>query len=120
MSPGANGSAPQESVPGTDMAPGSVPPVVFLERQSYRRRRLMDAARLLPLFGVLLFSVPLLWPVADPTAALGADGDAVPMSDAMIYVFLCWTVLIGATILFGLSARLWTGSNGPQGPGGPG
>ncbi|MFD3190176.1 hypothetical protein ACFMPD_07855 [Sedimentitalea sp. HM32M-2] len=96
------------------MAPGSVPPVVFLERQSYRRRRLMDAARLLPLFGVLLFSVPLLWPVADPA---GADGDTVPMSDAMIYVFLCWTVLIGAMVLFGLSARLWTRSNGPQGPG---
>ena len=29
-------------------------PSLFLERRTYRRRRLMDAARLLPLLGLLL------------------------------------------------------------------
>ena len=44
---------------------------VFLERETYRRRRIMDAARLLPLLGVALFALPLLWPKpGDP----GGDG----------------------------------------------
>lgn len=90
---------------------GRSAPAVFLERQSYRRRRLMDAARLLPLFGALLLAVPLLWPVPQP----GGDPvvDAVPMSDAMIYVFSAWVVLIATIALFGLSTRLWTRNDSP-------
>ncbi|MCK0172213.1 hypothetical protein [Aliiroseovarius sp. S1123] len=33
---------------------------LFLARQSYRRRRIEDAARLLPLLGVVLFLLPLM------------------------------------------------------------
>lgn len=84
-----------------------VPPPVFLERQSYRRRRLMDAARLLPVFGALVFAIPLLW--ATPEAADIAAGDDQPvrMSFAIFYVFISWAVLIGVSVLFGLSARKW-------------
>jgi hypothetical protein len=36
---------------------------LFLERRSYRRRRMMDAVRILPLLCTLLFLVvPLMWP----------------------------------------------------------
>lgn len=76
---------------------------VFLERESYRRRRLMDAARLLPIFGVLLFLLPLLWPEPAPSEA-GAD-TGVAMSGAIIYVFSVWIGLIVAIFVFGRAAR---------------
>lgn len=55
---------------------------LFLARQTYRRRRLMDAARLLPFLGVVLFALPILW-----------SGDA-DTRDAKIYVFIAWFFLI--------------------------
>jgi len=62
---------------------------IFLERKSYRRRRIMDAVRLLPLFGLGLWLVPLMWPrQVDP----GADGLA--MSAVLIYIFAVWLMLI--------------------------
>ncbi len=36
-------------------------PPVFLARSSYRLRRAMDAARMLPVIGAILFLLPLLW-----------------------------------------------------------
>nr|WP_294614957.1 hypothetical protein [uncultured Roseovarius sp.] len=33
---------------------------VFLARRTYRRRRLADGARLLPVIGTVLFFIPLL------------------------------------------------------------
>ena len=92
-------------------APERMPPAVFLERQSYRRRRLMDAARLLPLLGVLLFLLPLLWRAADSTGAMGG----VSMSNAIIYVFAVWIGLIAAIFVFGKSTRPW--SRPDDGPG---
>ncbi|MEO9682593.1 MAG: hypothetical protein ABJR46_14025 [Tateyamaria sp.] len=66
---------------------------VFLERRSYRRRRMMDALRVLPVVGVLLWMVPLFW----PTASDGPDAPAaMAMSDAIVYVFVIWLILIGA------------------------
>jgi hypothetical protein len=76
-------------------------PSVFLERESYRRRRLMDAARLLPILGALLFMLPLLWPDPDP----GEATNGIAMSSAMIYVFAVWIGLIGAIFLFGKATR---------------
>jgi hypothetical protein len=64
-------------------------PSVFLEPQSYRRRRLMDGARILPAFGVLLWMVPLLW----PTGTSDVDSP-VSTSSAMHYIFAVWGVLI--------------------------
>lgn len=91
----------------------AVPPPVFLERQSYRRRRLSDAARLLPLLGAVLFAVPLLWPRAE-------DGqEPVPTSAAILYIFAVWALLILVNVVFGWMARLWAG-NDPQGEPGDG
>jgi hypothetical protein len=62
---------------------------VFLERRSYRQRRMMDAVRLLPVIGLLLWLLPTLWSVSD-------DGGVEPvkMSQAIIYVFGVWVCLI--------------------------
>ncbi len=79
---------------------------LFLERQSYRRRRLVDVARLLPLLGALLLLVPLLWP-GESTGANG--GLETPMSTAITYIFAVWAVLIFGAVLFGIAARRWGG-----------
>jgi hypothetical protein len=63
---------------------------VFLARRSYRRRRVADAARLLPLAGGILFCVPLLWK--------GAEGGARTVG-AMIYIFLLWVLLVTVSAL---------------------
>ncbi|MDX2484035.1 MAG: hypothetical protein QNK42_10310 [Pseudodonghicola sp.] len=81
-------------------------PSVFLERQSYRRRRLTDAARLLPALGILLYAVPLLWPAADDTG--GAE--PMPTSGAILYIFLVWALLILANVWFGFLTRSLSGA----------
>jgi len=72
---------------------------LFLERRSYRQRRLMDAARLLPVVGALLWLVPLLWPQsgADPAAHAGTSTSA-----AILYIFGVWTFLALAALLVSL------------------
>ena len=90
-----------------------VPPSVFLERRSYRRRRMMDALRLLPILGVLLWMLPLFWP-SSPRAGAGT----IPMSTAVIYVFAVWIVLIAAA--FALWRGIWQSrSLEPPRPEGP-
>ncbi len=64
---------------------------LFLARGSYRRRRLEDAARLLPWLGGFLFALPLLWTDARTTVGL-------------LYLFAAWIVLIGLALV--LSRRL--------------
>lgn len=54
---------------------------IFLARKGYRLRRAMDAARLLPVLGVFLFFLPLLW--AGGTTRQGT-----------IYLFVIWGLLI--------------------------
>lgn len=76
-------------------------PPIFLERRSYRRRRMMDAARLLPILGALLFLVPLLWPQPD----LGNEGTRSSL--AFVYIFGIWAVLIGFSAAISRSARRW-------------
>lgn len=60
-------------------------PPLFLQPEPYRHRRLIDAARLLPVFGTFLFVVPML---------LLPKGQAGSTAEAMIYVFLLWLLLI--------------------------
>jgi hypothetical protein len=69
---------------------------VFLERRSYRQRRLMDAARLLPLLGALLWMVPLLWPRVQP--AQGSETAAISTSSAILYMFAVWMFLALAAL----------------------
>ena len=61
---------------------------IYAERQTYRRRRLGDAARLLPVLGAGLFGLPIFW-------------QETPTTRALIYVFLTWALLC---ILSGLVA----------------
>ena len=82
-----------------DRKPKSARPSLFLERQSYRRRRLMDAARLLPILGAALVAIPLLWPNQDAGQA------GVPLSSAIFYIFTCWAALIVISLIFGFAAR---------------
>ncbi|WP_226941931.1 hypothetical protein [Pseudooceanicola spongiae] len=61
------------------------PGPVFLERRGYRQRRMLDAARVLPMLGLVLLGVPLLWP--------NGGAEAMPTSHAMIYIFGVWALL---------------------------
>lgn len=63
---------------------------VFLARESYRRRRVGDAARFVPLLALVLFLLPILWAGSNRTA------------DTIIYVFSAWAFLI---ILLGFLSR---------------
>ena len=90
---------------------------MFLERHSYRRRRLVDVARLLPLLGVLLLLVPLMWMGADDSEVVSGAVDAMPMSKAITYIFAVWAALILAAALFGIGARRWGEDVTRAGPG---
>ena len=61
------------------------PEPVFLERQSYRRRRWSDAARLMPVVGLILLILPLLW------------ADQATTSGGILYIFWVWALLIAGT-----------------------
>lgn len=63
----------------------------FLARQGYRRRRLMDAARALPILGAFLFLIPLLWS--------SDDGGAAATRVGTVYLFVIWALLIIAAAL---------------------
>lgn len=69
---------------------------VFLNPGHYRRRRLRDAARLLPVGGGFLILLPILWAPGET-----ARNDTAPDG---IYLFAVWAVLIGLAAL--LSRRL--------------
>lgn len=98
-------------LPGTK--PGSQ--ALFLERRGYRRRRLMDAARLLPILGTVLFMIPLLWPRSDGGNDIAEPG--VSTSGAYLYIFVAWGGLIACAAMFGYILRRWGEADGPQGPG---
>ncbi|MEO0654922.1 MAG: hypothetical protein AAFY77_08640 [Pseudomonadota bacterium] len=68
---------------------------VFLERETYRVRRLMDAARFLPFLATFLFVIPLVFGPESGTAV------------STIYLFVGWFALI--LIAFGISRRLARG-----------
>lgn len=72
---------------------------IFLERQSYRRRRLMDAIKLVPFLGLVIWMVPLLWPTTDP------NQDGLQTSLALRYLFGGWIVLVLLGFLLWLRAR---------------
>jgi len=59
---------------------------VFLERQTYRRRRLIDWIKILPIVGLVLWLVPLLWQTEGE--------DRVSSGSAIIYIFAIWFLLV--------------------------
>lgn len=70
---------------------------LFLKRRSYRKRRLRDAARMLPVFGLFLILVPILWKPGET-----ARPDTAPDG---IYLFVVWAglVLVAALMAPGLA-----------------
>lgn len=79
----------------------------FLARQSYRRRRVRDSARLLPILGLFLFMLPLLG---------GPEGET-RSAVQLVYMFVCWFGMIGAA--FVLARLLRSGARGEPGEDGP-
>jgi uncharacterized membrane protein len=61
---------------------------LFLKRGSYRKRRLRDAARMLPIVGAFLFALPMLW-AQDGSTPEGTAGDG-------LYIFVVWLGLVAA------------------------
>ena len=69
---------------------------LFLARRSYRRRRMMDAARVLPVAGAVILMLPALW-----------SPEATPEPDTArgtVYLFAAWGMLIACAFL--LARRL--------------
>lgn len=64
------------------------PRPIFLERRRYRRRRLGDAARALPILGLVLLLVPVIWSRSGTSTAA-----------TLVYVFAVWVGLIAAAAL---------------------
>lgn len=62
---------------------------LYLERQTYQRRRLGDAAKLVPLLGFLLLLLPVLLKTTN---------------DALIYIFSVWAILI--VVIYLISRKL--------------
>ena len=69
---------------------------LFLARAPYRRRRLRDAARLLPVLGAFLLLLPLLWAPAAGLSLSSAD---------VVYFFGVWLLLIGLAAAFAPGLR---------------
>ncbi|NBE08771.1 hypothetical protein [Paragemmobacter ruber] len=59
---------------------------LFLKRGSYRKRRLRDGARMLPVLGLFLFLLPILW-------SPGETAEADTATDGL-YLFAVWIVLV--------------------------
>lgn len=59
---------------------------LFLARRTYRRRRLMDGARMLPVLGAFFVLLPILW--------VPADGAGQNTARDGVYLFAVWAALI--------------------------
>ncbi|TNC73873.1 hypothetical protein [Rubellimicrobium roseum] len=82
---------------------------LFLRPASYRQRRLRDAARLLPVLGIALFLVPLLWTPSDESGGVSNSG-------ALLFVFGVWTGLIVAAHVLSRILRLDAGEDRDEPP----
>jgi hypothetical protein len=87
---------------------------VFLERRTYRMNRLQDAARLLPVLGMILFFGPVF--ISDDGGASDAHGAGAGLAEWLVYCFVVWLLLIAMTML--VNRALAQGERRPQGRGG--
>lgn len=69
---------------------------VFLARRTYRRRRLVDAARILPVLGAVLFVLPVL---------LLTPGEEGRLSVRVVYFFSVWLGLVACAAGLALFLR---------------
>ncbi len=65
---------------------------LFLERHTYRRHRLRDAARLLPVLGLILIFGPIF--IRDDP-----EGAALTLAGGLVYYLAVWLGLIVLTAL---------------------
>ncbi len=68
---------------------------------------MMDAVRLLPLLGLALWMVPLMWAVPDTAGA------STPIASALRYIFGIWTLMVLAAF------ALWWRTRRGDAPGQP-
>ena len=66
---------------------------LFLARAVYRKRRLRDAARMLPVLGLVALQLPMMWP---------------PSGYGWVYVFAIW---FGLIVLAAILARALRGDD---------
>ena len=84
---------------------------LFLARSGYRSRRFADAARLLPIIGMFLLTLPVFW---------GQEGaEATRTGRVGVYLFIVWGLIIAAAALLaprvpGPAAERGEGSGAPQ------
>lgn len=83
---------------------------IFLERRTYRKNRLQDAARLLPVLGMILFFGPVF--ITEDSGSESAPSLAM----WLVYCFVVWLVLIVVTAL--VSRALKDAPAGDPGAGG--
>ncbi|MBF9031950.1 hypothetical protein HKCCE3408_16245 [Rhodobacterales bacterium HKCCE3408] len=79
----------------------------FLERRTYRRNRLEDAARLVPVFGAFLFFGPVLILATGPHDGAGT-------AVWLVYYLAAWLGLV--LVAAGLARSLRAPRPGPDGP----
>lgn len=77
---------------------------LFLERENYRRRRIMDAARVLPVLGFVLILLPVLW----------TQGGQMGTASEAIYVFGLWLGLIVVAALLSRPLRASLNREAPR------
>lgn len=81
---------------------------LYLARETYRRRRLTDAARLLPVVGIVLIVLPLLW--------TSSDGAGPGTAGAKLYLFSVWFGLVIAAHLLSRALSRPVGGGQPISP----
>lgn len=85
--------------------------VIFLERNRYRTRRLVDGLRLLPILAAILWVVPAIWT---------HDSQNPPgIAQVAIYFFSTWAIMIALCLVLARrlrhSAEFWAdGQAEPQ------
>lgn len=100
------------------MTPDRAP--LFVGRRAYYRRRLADAARLMPVLGIGLFMFPLFWIVSEPTAPSTVQVEPVSTVSVMFYLFTVWVALAVASGLISRSLEPESKSNQTNRAGGVG
>jgi hypothetical protein len=79
---------------------------IYLSRRTHRIRRLVDAARFLPLLGMFLLALPIVWAAPDaPMSETAREG---------IYLFAVWFGLIVVALLLAPGLARVSASDGTE------